>query len=247
MRKLEGRVALVTGGARGIGRAIATAFSEEGAAVAVADLDQQEASATAARIVAAGGQAVAIGGDLTDPARAEQIVAETVSALGGLHVLVNNAGIGTSCPVLEMSVETWQRMLDHNLSSVFYCTRAALPHLVERRYGRIINIASQLALKGGVELAHYCAAKAGVLGLTKALARELAPYGITVNAIAPGPVETDMLAALSDQWRAAKLAELPMGRFGRPDEIAPTAVLLASEDGAYYTGSTLNVSGGDVM
>jgi 3-oxoacyl-[acyl-carrier protein] reductase len=162
-------------------------------------------------------------------------------------VLVNNAGIGTSCPVLEMSVETWQRMLDNNLSSVFYCTRAALPHLIERRYGRIINVASQLALKGGVEMAHYCAAKAGVLGLTKALARELAPYGITVNAIAPGPVETDMLAALSDEWRAAKLAEMPIGRFGRPDEIAPTAVLLASEDGAYYTGSTLNASGGDVM
>jgi 3-oxoacyl-[acyl-carrier protein] reductase len=247
MGKLEGRVAIVTGGARGIGRAIATALAREGAAVAVADLDEQGASATAARIVAAGGQAVAIGGDVTDPEQAERIVAETVDALGGLHVLVNNAAIGTSCPVLEMSVETWQRMLDSNLSSVFYCTRAALPHLIGQRWGRIINIASQLALKGGVEMAHYSAAKAGVLGLTKALARELAPYSITVNAIAPGPVETNMLADLPDQWRESKLAELPIGRFGRPEEIAPTAVLLASEDGAYYTGSTLNVSGGDVM
>jgi 3-oxoacyl-[acyl-carrier protein] reductase len=201
MGKLEGRVAIVTGGARGIGRAIATALAREGAAVAVADLDEQGASATAARIVAAGGQAVAIGGDVTDPEQAERIVAETLDALGGLHVLVNNAAIGTSCPVLEMSVETWQRMLDSNLSSVFYCTRVALPHLIGQRWGRIINIASQLALKGGVEMAHYCAAKAGVLGLTKALARELAPYSITVNAIAPGPVETNMLADLPDEWR----------------------------------------------
>jgi 3-oxoacyl-[acyl-carrier protein] reductase len=247
MGKLEGRVAIVTGGARGIGRAVATALAREGAAVGVADLDEQGASATAARIVAAGGQAVDIGGDVTDPGQAERIVVETLDALGGLHVLVNNAAIGTSCPVLEMSVETWQRMLDSNLSSVFYCTRAALPHLIEQRWGRIINVASQLALKGGVEMAHYCAAKAGVLGLTKALARELAPYGITVNAIAPGPVETKMLADLPDEWRESKLAELPIGRFGRPEEIAPTAVLLASEDGAYYTGSTLNVSGGDVM
>ena len=247
MGKLEGRVAIVTGAARGMGRAFALAFAAEGAAVAVADRDGAGARKAAEEIVLAGGSAIGVSVDLTDPAAAEHLVETTLEQLGGLHVLVNNAAIGTSCAIDEMSVETWRQMIETNLASVFYCTKAALPTMVEQRYGRIVNMASQLALKGGVEMAHYCAAKAGVLGLTKALARELAPHGITVNAIAPGPVDTDMLAVLSEEWRAAKRAELPLGRFGRVEEIVPTALLLASDDGAYYTGSTLNVSGGDVM
>lgn len=247
MGKLEGRVALVTGAARGIGRAIALAFAAEGAAVAVADLDEAKAVVTVLDIEQAGGHAIAVGVDVSDPRQVERMVEHARASLGGLHILVNNAAIGPSCPAMELSVELWERTIATNLSSVFYCTRMALPNMVEQRYGRIINMASQLALKGGVEMAHYCAAKAGVLGFTKALARDLAPYGVTVNAIAPGPIETDMLAGLSEKWRRAKREELPLGRFGRPEEIAPTAVLLASDDGAYYTGSTLNISGGDVM
>jgi 3-oxoacyl-[acyl-carrier protein] reductase len=239
---LEGRAALVTGAARGIGLAIASAFAAEGASVALADRDEG-----AVRTAAAASGGIALAGDVSTPDGAQRLVDAAAEALGGLSVLVNNAGIGTSCPALEMTPAVWDEMIAVNLSSVFYCTRAALPHLVAAGDARIINMASQLASKGGVEMAHYSAAKAGVLGFTKSLARELAPHGVTVNAIAPGPVDTGMLAVLSDEWRAAKRAELPLGRFATPEEIAPTAVLLASAGGAFYTGSTLNVSGGDVM
>lgn len=247
MGKLEGRIAIVTGAARGLGRAFAAKFAAEGASVALADLDGVGAAETAEEIARTGARSIAVTVDLTNPADADRLVETTLAELGGLHVLVNNAAIGTSCPIETMSVETWRQMIDTNLASVFYCSKASIPTMVGQRYGRIVNIASQLALKGGIEMAHYCAAKAGVLGLTKALARELAPHGITVNAIAPGPVDTDMLAILSDEWRAKKRAEIPLGRFGRPEDIVPTALLLASDDGAYYTGATLNVSGGDVM
>src|SRR6185295_12209421 len=171
---LEGRAALVTGAARGIGRAIAAAFAAQGAAVALADRDE---AAVRAAATAVGG--IAIAGDVSTADGAQRLVSDAVDALGALHVLVNNAGIGTSCSALEMTPAIWDEMIAVNLSSVFYCTRAALPHLLAAGDGRIINMASQLASKGGVEMAHYSAAKAGVLGLTKSLARELAPHGVT--------------------------------------------------------------------
>jgi 3-oxoacyl-[acyl-carrier protein] reductase len=247
MGLLTGRTALVTGAARGIGRGIAEAFAAEGAAVAVTDRDEAAAREVVEGIGSRGGRALALRLDVTDPKEADRAVRATLDELGALDVLVNNAGIDTTSKLVDMPLEQWQQMIDVNLTSMFVVTRAVLPGMIEQGRGRIINISSQLALKGGDTMVHYCAAKAGVLGFTRALALEGAPHGITVNAICPGPIETDLLRALPDEWLEAKRAELPLGRFGRVEEIAPTAVLLASDGGAYYTGSTLNVSGGDVM
>jgi 3-oxoacyl-[acyl-carrier protein] reductase len=247
MRRLHGRVAIVTGAARGIGRGIALAFAREGAALALVDRDERTLQEAREECARHGGDAIAIVADVSDPRGAEETVDRTLTELGGLHILVNNAGVCSVAPVVEMELEEWRRIIDTDLTGVFLCTKAVLPAMMARRFGRIINIGSQLALKGSATMAHYCAAKSGVHGFTRALAYEIAPYNITANVIAPGPIETDMLWADPPEWLDAKRAEIPLGRFGRVEEIAPTAVLLASDEGSYYTGSTLNVSGGDVM
>jgi 3-oxoacyl-[acyl-carrier protein] reductase len=247
MGKLDGRVAIVTGSASGIGCGIAEAFAEEGGAVAVADLNETGAQGVAEGIVRRGGRAVAIGVDVTDEGQVAQMVERTLAELGGIQILVNNAGIDTVSTLVEMPLSMWQQMMDVNLTSLYICTRAVLPTMIAQRFGRIINMGSQLGLEGTERMAHYCAAKAGVHGFTKALAYELAPHNINVNAIAPGPVETPLLRSIPADWLEKKKASIPLGRFGRVEEITPTAVLLASDGGSYYTGATLNVSGGDVM
>jgi 3-oxoacyl-[acyl-carrier protein] reductase len=247
MDRLKGKKCLVTGGARGIGRAIVLAFAQEGADVVILDRNEQLAAKTADEVTATGAAAWAIGADVSDETSVTAALRQAEQTLGRVDVLVNNAGISDSALLVDLTVEAWDRMIAVNLRSVFLCTRVVLPGMISRRWGRIISTSSQLAHKGGVELAHYCAAKAGVLGFTRSLAYEVAQYGITVNAICPGPIETDMSATLSEEWRARKRAELPLGRFGRVDEIAPTAVLLASDEGSYYTGASLNPNGGDVM
>jgi len=244
--RLAGRTAVVTGAARGIGAAIAVAFAAEGASVCVNDRRQvPELSALVERL---GARAVACSADVSDEQDAARLISTAVAELGSVDVLVNNAGMLTESLLADMPVAMWDEMIAVDLRSVFLCTRAVLPHMLDRGFGRIINVASQLGQKGGAGLTHYSAAKAGVIGLSKALALEVGQRGVTVNCIAPGPIDTALVAGISEEWKAAKRAELPLGRFGRPQEVAPTAVLLAaSPDGDLYTGQTLGPNSGDVM
>jgi 3-oxoacyl-[acyl-carrier protein] reductase len=246
--KLEGRVAVVTGAASGIGAGIATAFAREGADIVVAD----RASAEQARDVIEairghGREALFVRTDVSDEASARAMADQAIARFGHVDILVNNAGIFTESLLEDMPVEDWDRVVNTNLRGTFLCTRALLGQMLERGDGRIINIASQLGQIGGGSVTHYSASKAGVIGLTKALAREVSGRGVLVNAIAPGPIQTPMLDSETEEWRSAKLAELPIGRFGTVDEVTPTAVLLASSDGSYYVGQTLGPNGGDVM
>ena len=245
---LHGQIALVTGAASGIGAAIADAFAAEGAHLFLADLDLAGAEATAERARATGVTATAREVDVTDAEATRAMVEAAVARHGRLDILVNCAGLLTEVPLVEMPVETWDQMIAVDLRSVFLCCRWVAPVMVAQGSGRIINISSQLGLKGGEGLVHYSAAKAGVLGLTKALARELAPSGVLVNAIAPGPIETPLVEGISEAWKKAKQAELPLGRFGIPAEVAPTAVLLAGNpSGNLYVGQVLGPNSGDVM
>lgn len=246
--RLEGRIALVTGGSRGIGAAIARAFAAEGAAVALLHLgDQANAQGMVAEIEAAGRPALACECDVADPGAVARAMARVETEMGRVDILVNCAGIVDETPFEAMTLAVWDRMIAVHLRGTFLTARAVYPGMRARGFGRIINFASQVAYTGMQGLSHYCAAKAGIIGLTRALALEAAPHGVTVNAIAPGPTDTDILLGMSPDWRARKMAELPIGRFAMPAEIAPTALLLASDDGAFYVGQTLSPNGGDVM
>lgn len=248
MGKLDDKIALVTGAASGIGQGIAIAFAREGADVVVVDrADEERATQTLQQIASLGRRSLYLCADVSDESSVADMAQRALEHFGRVDVLVNNAGIFSEDLLEEMSVATWDRVIGTNLRSVFLCTRALIGQMLERGDGRIINIASQLAYIGGVSASHYTASKAGVIGLTKALAREVSHRGVRVNAIAPGPIETPLLEDESEAWRSAKLAELPIRRFGRVDEITPTAVLLASDDGSYYVGATLGPNGGDVM
>ena len=248
MSKLEGRVAVVTGAASGIGKGIAIAFAREGARIVVADRsDEAQAAEVLDAIAELGGEALFVRTDVSDEASVNAMAERALARFGRVDILVNNAGIFTESLLENMPVDDWDRVVGVNLRGTFLCSRALIGQMLKRGDGRIINIASQLGQIGGTSVAHYVASKAGIIGLTKALAREVSHRGVLVNAIAPGPIETPLLDGESEEWRSAKLAELPIRRFGTVDEVTPTAVLLASADGSYYVGQTLGPNGGDVM
>jgi len=248
MGKLTGKTAIVTGAAKGIGRGIAEAFAREGADVAIADIaTSEQAQGVIEAVQQAGRKALYISTDVADEQQVRQMVDTVLSAFGHIDILVNNAGIFTQALVEDLPVADWDRILNVNLRGTFLCTHFVLPHLLKQGGGRIINIASQLGYIGGVEVAHYCASKGGVIAFTKALAREVATRNVLVNGIAPGPIMTDLLVSETEEWKSAKLAELPIGRFGEVSEVAPTAVFLASDDASYYVGQILGPNGGDVM
>lgn len=241
---LHGQTALVTGGASGIGKAVAEAFVAEGADVVILDRYLPTSQGVALGIGAVGGVAA----NVADEAAVIRAVNEAEEQLGSIDILVNAAGILTETPLVQMSLDMWRETVDVDLTGVFLMCRHVVPGMIERGHGRVINVSSQLAIKGGRSLTHYSAAKAGVIGLTKSLALEVANHGVLVNAIAPGPIETRLLEDLSPEWRRGKRAELPLGRFGQPEEVAPTAVLLASSPGGnLYVGQTLGPNSGDVM
>lgn len=240
---LPGKRALVTGAASGIGRAIAAAYVAEGAEVTLADRDHR-VSTVADEIGARRGVVL----DATSETEVDALVERVVAKDGGLDILVCSHGILTQSPTVDMPTELWRETVDIDLTSVFLCNRAALRPMLDQGAGRIINVASQLAIKGGVSLAHYAAAKAGVIAMSKSISLETATRGVLVNAIAPGPVDTPMVAGIDDDWKHSKRAELPLGRFGRPEEIAPVAVLLASDPGGnLFVGQVLGPNSGDVM
>jgi len=240
-------VAIVTGGARGIGRAYCEALAAAGAAVVIADMLEAEGAETVAEIKAAGGSAAFVRADVADPALTEAMAAFAFSEFGGIDILVNNAGLTRDNLAMRMKDEEWDQVIAVNLTAAFRLSRACLREMMKRRFGRIIGITSIVGVTGNPGQANYAASKAGLIGMSKALAQEVASRGITVNCVAPGFIETAMTHDLTEAQKEKLMGNIPAGRMGTAGEIAAATLYLASEEAAYVTGQTLHVNGGMAM
>jgi 3-oxoacyl-[acyl-carrier protein] reductase len=244
---LKGKYAVVTGGGRGIGRAICTKLGSLGADVGVVDILKSEAADTAREVEALGRRALAVECDVSSSVQVDAMFSEVADSLGGVHILVNNAGITRDNLMMRMSDDDWKKVIDVNVTGAFNCCRAASKYFIKQRFGRVVNISSVVGLMGNAGQVNYSASKAGIIGLTKSVAKELATRGVTANAVAPGYIDTEMTRAISEEARSKLLSLIPVAKLGTVDDVANVVAFLVSDDANYISGQVINVDGGMLM